>query len=79
MHNLPDLMTLLNSTHTSRKRGLEGLCQRVSFKVHLDFVEESYHLSSCDLKPLRLVPHWAVTLGNVSFTRTRMTIFRIHL
>ena len=38
---------------------------------------ESYHLSSCDLKPLRPAPHWAVTLGNVALIRKN--IFRIRL
>ena len=64
LHNLPDLITLLDTTPTSSA----FIKKSLSLKAHLDLVEEceSYHLSSCDFKPLRPYPHWAVTLGNVA-------------
>ena len=78
LHNLPDLTILLNDTPSSNA-WKSFVKKNLSFKAHLDFIEEceSYHLSSCELKPLKPAPHWAVMLGNVSLTRKNN--FRVHL
>ena len=53
--------------------------KHLAFKAHLDFIEdcEAYHVSSCNLKPLRPALHCTATIGNLSLTHASLFCIRL--
>ena len=76
--SLSDLSQLLENTPREPTwKSFTG--KQLAIRAHMPFLEscEDYHISSCDIKMLRPLPHWSSTVGEPKLTR--MNNFRIRL